>query len=67
MPIISEDTLKRMGFVCDWCGEAKYLIRSCTKGCTKICVNCLDNKVKKDGTKGWEWTVCGICLETIKR
>lgn len=66
MPVFSEEALRGMGYVCDWCGEVGS-IRSCTKGCTKICVNCLDNKIKKDGTKGWKWTVCKICGETIKR
>lgn len=47
MPVFSENTIRKMGYICDCCGEAKYLIRSCTKGCTKICINCLDNKVKK--------------------
>ena len=67
MPVFSEEDLKKIGYVCDWCGAANYPIRSCTKGCTKICVNCLDNKMKKDGTRGWKWTVCKLCGETIKR
>ncbi len=59
MAIIEENELKKTGYVCDWCGKSGQ-IRSCSKGCTKICVSCLDKK-------GWKWTVCKKCGETIKR
>ena len=67
MPVFSEDKLREMGYVCDWCGEVKPLLRSCPKGCTKICAECLDNRIKKDGTKGWKFTFCKICGGVIKR
>jgi hypothetical protein len=66
MAVLDENALRKMGFVCDWCGKVGQ-IRSCSKGCTKICINCLDNKVKRDGSKGWKFTVCKECGETIRR
>jgi len=59
MAVFSEDELREMGYVCDWCGKVGK-IRSCEKGCTKICVDCLDKK-------GWKFTVCKKCEGTIKR
>lgn len=60
MTIVNDTKLRRMGYVCDECGGIKPPIRSCSKGCTKICVDCLDKK-------RWKWTVCKKCGETIKR
>jgi hypothetical protein len=51
LAVFTEADLRQMGYVCDWCGKVGQ-IRSCKKGCTKICVDCLDNKIKRDGTKG---------------
>ncbi len=66
MAVFDEDKWKHMGMVCDWCGKVGKL-RSCAKGCTKICVDCFDSKKKKDGTTGWKWAVCKVCGETIQR
>jgi hypothetical protein len=63
---VDDTWLRKVGLVCDECGKTG-IIRSCSGEHTKICVKCLDAKVKKDGTKGWKWTVCKVCGETITR
>jgi hypothetical protein len=60
MPVFSEDQLREMGYVCDWCGEVKPDLGSCREGCTKICAECFDKK-------GWIYTYCKTCKGVIQR
>lgn len=36
-----ESDLIKMGYVCTRCGKPKNLLKSCRRGCTKICEDCL--------------------------
>jgi len=38
---LDESDLIEMGYVCTICGKPKNLLKSCPKGCTKVCQDCL--------------------------
>lgn len=41
---LDESDLRRMGYVCTECGEVKTVLKSCRKGCTRICQDCLEKQ-----------------------
>ena len=41
---LDESDLVAMDYVCTECGKAKHILKSCPKGCTKICQDCLKEK-----------------------
>ena len=41
---LDESELVSMGYVCTECGKATNILKSCPKGCTKICQDCLKEK-----------------------
>ena len=46
--------LRRMGYVCRECGKVANILKSCPRGCTKVCPDCLREK-------GYSFVVCKKC------
>jgi hypothetical protein len=44
---LSEDEVRRLGYVCTECGKVNTSLRACPKGCTKICRYCLSARGRK--------------------
>jgi len=58
---LDENDLAGMGYVCAECGNTKNLLKSCPRGCTKICEDCLRKK-------GLTFTFCKKCGDmTLQR
>ena len=51
---LDEGNLERMGYVCTECGTVSNILKSCLKGCTKICPECLKEK-------GYSFVYCKKC------
>ena len=45
--------LRRMGYVCRECGKVANILKSCPRGCTKVCPDCLREKVYSWSTRSF--------------
>jgi hypothetical protein len=52
---ISEHEARELGSVCTECGKVKTSLKTCPKGCTKICPACLKAKGRK------HFVFCKVC------
>jgi len=51
---LDKSDLRRMGYICTECGKVTHILKSCPRGCTKICEECLRKK-------GYSFVFCKKC------